>query len=60
MTIYQVITEIEAESISEAWDISSEGHPKSFSPSQDWRLFKKFTIQEISSMITMKVEKENI
>lgn len=57
--IYRVVSEIEADSLTDAWAISAKGHPRSFRPGEDWGEHRSFTIQEISREITMTTEKEN-
>lgn len=59
MPKYKIITEIEAGTLFEAWGKSAHGHPTSFAPGQDWSGFLGFKIQEVSSEISMTVEKEN-
>lgn len=60
MTLFRVVTEIEADNLAQAWAKSSQGHPRNFATGGNWTGFKSFRIEEVFRSFELNLEeKEN-
>lgn len=58
MAKFRITLDVEASSLTGAWDRASKGFPKDFQPGSDWSGISRFHIEEVVREIEMDIEKK--